>query len=82
MKKHAFSTPFAALVALSLSGASALAQPQEELAPGFDACVQQSGGATLFSNSCKKTHKNEEIPEKTPLMHAICLQELYVFITS
>ncbi|MBR6975863.1 MAG: DUF1311 domain-containing protein [Ottowia sp.] len=52
MKKHAFSTPFAALVALSLSGASALAQPQEELAPGFDACVQQSGGATPQLVAC------------------------------
>ena len=42
-----------AALALALVVAPALAQQQEEeLAPGFNACVQQSGGATTQMAAC------------------------------
>ena len=53
MKRHT-TRAAALLAALALCGASALAQQQqrEELAPGFNACMEQSGGVTPKMVDC------------------------------
>ncbi|MBQ9579232.1 MAG: DUF1311 domain-containing protein [Ottowia sp.] len=44
----------ALLAAFALCAAPALAQQEEELAPGFDACLKKSGGVTDKMEACSR----------------------------